>query len=114
MKFQQGAAVKSAVLPVSAGDVIKSDLLGRGRNEGGAGGTGLRSSEDSAFEEGNFTARTGKCGSRVRRERVDLIACMDIDEAAAAEIFLKLRFQRRCLRKNTRGEDDPRQGLPLT
>ena len=78
-----------AVLPVSAGDVIKSDLLGRGRNEGGAGGTGLRSSEDSAFEEGNFTARTGKCGSRVRRERVDLIACMDIDEAAAAEICPK-------------------------
>ena len=78
-----------AVLPVSAGDVIKSDLLGRRRNEGGAGATGLRSSEDSAFEEGNFTARTGKCGSRARRERVDLIACMDIDEAAAAKICPK-------------------------
>ena len=113
---------------VSAGDVIKSDLLGRRRrNEGGAGATGLRSSEDSAFEEGNFTARTGKCGSgRARRERVDLIACMDIDEAAAAkicrntavhgaaEIFKTAVSEGDVSEKNTRGEDDPGQGLPLT
>ena len=67
-------ACDCCIYSVSYTHLIKSDLLGRRRNEGGAGATGLRSSEDSAFEEGNFTARTGKCGSRARRERVDPVS----------------------------------------
>ena len=67
----------------------------RGRNEEAQEELVCAHQRTALSKEGNFTARTGKCGSRVRKERVDLIACMDIDEAAAARSAETLRYMER-------------------